>query len=280
MVRKLRRIAIIGAGGLGHPAAFGLVSQWSQSQWSQSQRSQSQRSQSPQPANLGELELTIFDRDTVELSNLNRQILFETSDIGSSKAEVLADRLAKLLPPASTIRIASRPQHITAETIRECLLDQDFIIDACDSIATKFLLNDYCASTRTPWCYGGAVGLTGQWMVVRADRPDGTHAPCLRCMFGDDAEIELEAQTLSCEQAGILGPVAGIIGFSQATATVRSITDSMYSPPAVSELNRFAGATGRLTQHRVFAAAECRFAEPGRLGSRKIVERPSTTEHP
>jgi len=209
------------------------------------------------------LELTIFDRDTVELSNLNRQILFQQSDIGSSKAEVLAHRLNSLLPSAAKIRIEPRQRDVTAETIHHCLSEQHFIIDACDSIETKFLINDYCAVTETPWCYGGAVGLTGQWMVIRADRPDGTHAPCLRCMFGDDAETELEAQTLSCQQAGILGPVAGIIGFSQAAATVRSLTDHIYSPPAGSRLFRLAGGSGRLTDHQVYVAADCRFTGLG-----------------
>lgn len=192
----MKEISIVGAGGLGTPAAWGLVT-----------------------GTPSHCTLKIIDPDLIELSNLNRQVFFRESDVGKSKASVLAERLkeistdlpqqVKLLPVEANLELAN---------IEGLLADSDFVIDATDSPATKLLINDYCVLNRIPYCYGGCTGLEGLILPVVPGQ-----SACLRCTFGDIQEIA----TGSCQSAGILGSVAASIGFQLASRALEFLSSGI-----------------------------------------------------
>ena len=159
----------------------------------------------------GARRLTIVDPDPVELSNLPRQVIFRTDDIGTPKVVAAARWLGKRFPDIS---LETHPFALDASNAEHLIAAHDFVIDATDSPIAKFLINDTCIATRTPFVYGGVVGMTGQAMTVL---PGET--ACIRCVFEtppDEAEIQ------SCREAGIVGPVAGAIGEMQAGEAMRA----------------------------------------------------------
>ena len=175
-----QRILIIGLGGLGVPALWAL-------------------------ARAGARRLTLVDPDPVELSNLARQMIYRPADIGTPKVEAAARWLAERFPD---VDVETHAIALEASNAARLVSAHDFVIDATDSPAAKFLINDTCIAARTPFVYGGVVGMTGQAMTVI---PGET--ACIRCVFEtppDEDEIQ------SCREAGIVGPVAGAIGEMQA----------------------------------------------------------------
>jgi molybdopterin-synthase adenylyltransferase len=180
------QILIVGMGGLGVPALWAL-------------------------ARAGARGLTLVDPDPVELSNLARQVIYRTADIGTPKVEAAARWLGERFPEVNVERHAFA---LDASNAARLVAASNFVIDATDSPLAKFLINDTCIATRTPFVYGGVVGMTGQAMTVI---PGET--ACIRCVFetppGDD-EIQ------SCREAGIVGPVAGAIGEMQAGEAMRA----------------------------------------------------------
>jgi molybdopterin-synthase adenylyltransferase len=178
---------IVGIGGLGVPALWAL-------------------------ARAGALRLTLVDPDPVELSNLARQVIFRTDDIGRPKVEAATRWLRERFPDIS---VETHTFALDASNASRLIAAHDFVIDATDSPVAKFLINDTCIATRTPFVYGGVVGMTGQAMTVI---PGET--ACIRCVFEtppDEAEIQ------SCREAGIVGPVAGAIGNMQAAEAMRAV---------------------------------------------------------
>jgi molybdopterin-synthase adenylyltransferase len=181
------RTLIVGVGGLGVPAFWAL-------------------------ARAGVRRLTLVDPDPVELSNLARQVIFRTDDIGTPKVEAAARWLRERFPDIS---VETHTAAVDASDASRLIAAHDFVIDATDSPVAKFLINDTCIATRTPFVYGGVVGMTGQAMTVI---PGET--ACIRCVFEtppDEDEIQ------SCREAGIVGPVAGAIGEIQAAEAMRAI---------------------------------------------------------
>jgi len=180
------RILIVGVGGLGVPALWAL-------------------------ARAGARQLTLVDPDPVELSNLARQVIYRVADIGTPKVEAAARWLSERFPDVNVERHAVALDESNAARL---IGAHDFVIDATDSPAAKFLINDTCIDARTPFVYGGVVGMTGQAMTVI---PGET--ACIRCVFEtvpDEDEIQ------SCREAGIVGPVAGAIGAMQAGEAMRA----------------------------------------------------------
>ncbi len=162
-------------------------------------------------ARAGAVRLTLVDPDPVELSNLPRQIMFSTSDIGTPKVEAAARWILARFPGVEVERHAIALDVTNAAGL---VGGHDFVIDATDSPAAKFLINDTCIAARIPLVYGGVVGMTGQAMTVI---PGET--ACVRCVFEtppDEDEIQ------SCREAGIVGPVAGAIGEMQAGEAMRA----------------------------------------------------------
>jgi molybdopterin/thiamine biosynthesis adenylyltransferase len=174
------KVLIVGVGGLGIPAALRLAQ-----------------------AGIGPV--TLLDPEQIELSNLARQVIYRTSDVGAPKAQTAARRLRERLPNFEANFIVGT---LRADNVHAIVASHDFIIDGTDDPVAKFLINDTCVDTRRPFAYGGVLGFFGQAMTVLP----GTTA-CLRCLFeGPPSEGEIA----TCRDAGILGPVAGIIGTLQA----------------------------------------------------------------
>jgi len=179
------RVLVIGAGGLGSAAAFYLAA-----------------------AGIGTL--CLVDSDEVELSNLQRQILHSTSDIGRKKVESARDALSRLNPE---VELVIFPTRLEEDNAVELLSGCDFVIDGSDNFATKFLVNDTAVKLGIAYSHAGIVRLQGQTMTVIPGR-----SACYRCLF---KEPPAPREILSCEQAGILGAVAGTIGSIQATEAVK-----------------------------------------------------------
>jgi molybdopterin-synthase adenylyltransferase len=183
----LRRhsVLIVGVGGLGAPAALALAA-----------------------AGIGTLGLA--DGDRVELSNLNRQILFRTGDLGASKAVIAAARLQRSHPEL-TVRIFDH--RLTLHDAAPLFRTFDFVIDATDGVESKYLVNDAAVRCGVAFSHAGVLGFQGQTLTVVPGR-----SACLRCLF----PVPPSADDLpSCQEAGILGSVAGTIGTLQAAEAVK-----------------------------------------------------------
>lgn len=180
-------VLVVGAGGLGSPAAFYLAA-----------------------AGLGRL--GIVDGDTVDLSNLQRQILHTTADQGRRKVASARSRLREL---NAEVEVEIHDVRLTGENAAELMAPYDFIIDGSDNFDTKFLVNDVAVSLGKPFSHAGIVRLQGQTMTVVP--PDSA---CYRCLF---EEPPAPGEVLGCQQAGILGAVAGTIGSIQATEAIKYI---------------------------------------------------------
>src|SRR5262245_25965363 len=179
------KVLVIGAGGLGCPAAFYLAA-----------------------AGIGSL--GIIDADNVELSNLQRQILHGTPDIGRQKVESAQNKLNNLNPDVEIKTYAAR---FEAEKAAEIAAGYDFIVDGSDNFDTKFLVNDIAIKLAIPFSHAGIVRLQGQTMTVIPGK-----TACYRCLFQAPPPPE---EILNCQQSGILGAVAGTLGTIQATEAVK-----------------------------------------------------------
>lgn len=179
------RALIIGAGGLGCPAAFYLAA-----------------------AGIGTLGL--LDSDRVELSNLQRQILHTDADLGRKKVDSAKEKLNRLNPE---VTIQTYPVRIDRENAPEILSRYEFIIDGSDNFDTKFLVNDVAVSLRKPFSHAGIMRLQGQTMTVLPGK-----SACYRCLFRNPPA---PGEVLNCQQAGILGAIAGTLGSIQATEAIK-----------------------------------------------------------
>lgn len=203
MSEAATQIVVVGAGGLGVSAGWGICAGW--------------------PSNRP-LQLQIVDPDAVELSNLNRQVLFHETDLGEPKAACLRKRLLELCDHTS-VKISAEQRCVERDSIDLLLGSATLVIDATDSTATKFLLNDYCVAQKIPLVYAGAVAEQGQLMLI----PAGSGTACLRCLFGELNEKEIELQSNRCRSEGIFGSVVGQIGFLQAEHAIRWLLDDASS---------------------------------------------------
>jgi len=159
--------------------------------------------------------LRIVDRDVVELTNLQRQVLFDESDVGESlpKAIAAARKLARV---NSSIAIEPHIADLDSRNIERFVGDIDVILDGTDNVATRYLINDAAVKLRKPWIYGACVGTEGRVMTVRPGE-----APCLRCIFPNPpAPSELP----TCDTAGVLGSAAGVVASLQSVACIKLLT--------------------------------------------------------
>jgi molybdopterin-synthase adenylyltransferase len=178
-------VLLIGAGGLGSPAAFYLAA-----------------------AGVGTL--GIIDPDKVELSNLQRQILHTTADIGRQKVESAQAKLNELNPD---VQIKAYVARFEKDNAAEIAADYNFIVDGSDNFDTKFLVNDIAVRLGIAFSHAGIVRLQGQTMTVLPHK-----TACYRCLFQAPPPPE---EILNCQQSGILGAVAGTLGTIQATEAVK-----------------------------------------------------------
>lgn len=154
--------------------------------------------------------LTIADFDTIDDSNLQRQIMFAEADIGRNKAEVMAGRL-KTLNSGADITVINEP--LDEARLAELLQQADVVLDCCDNFATRQAVNRASVSTRTPLVSGAAVRFEGQLAVYRPDLAD---SPCYTCLFDGDS-----ADDGACALFGVFSPLVGIIGTSQAAEALK-----------------------------------------------------------
>src|SRR5438105_10273834 len=186
---KAARVLCIGAGGLGSPAALYLAA-----------------------AGVGTI--GIVDFDDVDLSNLQRQILHGTKDVGRSKLESARDRLRDINPD---IDIELHQCRFSSENASEIVSKYDVVVDGSDNFATRYLSNDVCVFERKPNVYGSVFRFEGQSTVFAPH----LRGPCYRCLFPEPPE---PGSVPNCAEAGVLGVLPGIIGLIQAIEAIKFIT--------------------------------------------------------
>lgn len=162
--------------------------------------------------------LRLIDRDTVEWTNLQRQSLYVEQDAveGRSKADAASERLGQV---NSEIEIEPIVADVTSDNINGILDGVDLVIDAADNFLIRFLLNDWCLSTSTPWVHGGCIGASGQ---VRLFTADG--APCFRCLV---PEPPPSASVDTCDTAGVIGSATHLIASLQATEAIKWLSGNV-----------------------------------------------------
>jgi molybdopterin/thiamine biosynthesis adenylyltransferase/rhodanese-related sulfurtransferase len=223
---KQAKVLCIGTGGLGAPLGLYLAA-----------------------AGVGRIGLVDFD--SVDLTNLQRQILFGTDDIGRPKIEAATDRLRNLNPDIQVDRFETR---LTSENALDILKNYDIVVDGTDNFPTRYLVNDACVILGKPNVYGSIFRFEGQITIFGA--PGG---PCYRCLYPEPPPPGLVP---SCAEGGVLGVLPGIVGAIQAAETLKLIIGK--GEPLI----------GRLL---LFDALAMRFRE---LKLRKNPECPACGEHP
>jgi len=217
VVRRAKaRVLVVGIGGLGCPAALAL-------------------------ARAGVGFLTIADDDVVEASNLHRQILFDEADVGANKAETAAAALEALAPGAHASVAGSR---VLPHNVMQLVQKADVVVEGSDNFATKFLVADACAIARVPVVHAAAVRWHG---TVLAVGPGG--APCYRCLFEDLPSGDAP----NCAEAGVIGPVVGVLGAIQADLAL-SLLDA---DPVEGTLVTYDGQTDRLRRRTIPSRDDC-----------------------
>ena len=183
------RVLMLGAGGLGSPAAYYLAA-----------------------AGVGELR--IVDDDVVERSNLQRQILHTDADIGMAKVDSAEVRLSALNP---RLKIDAVRERVTSANIDRLIEGVDVVVDGADNFPVRYLLNDACLRHGVPLVYGAVHRFEGQVSVFDAGRHRG-EAPCYRCLFPEPPPAEAAP---NCSEAGVLGVLPGVVGMLQATEALK-----------------------------------------------------------
>jgi molybdopterin/thiamine biosynthesis adenylyltransferase len=182
------KVLIIGAGGLGAPIAYYLAA-----------------------AGVGRI--GVVDADLVDLSNLQRQIVHFTADVGRPKTVSAREKMLALNPD---VEVIEHPFFANAENISELITPYDFVVDGTDSFQAKFLINDACVLAHKPFSHGGILRFTGQTMNVFPGE-----GACYRCVFRKPPPPNAVP---TCSEAGVLGAVAGILGTIQAAETLKFLT--------------------------------------------------------
>jgi sulfur-carrier protein adenylyltransferase/sulfurtransferase len=216
---KSARVLIVGAGGLGSPAALYLAA-----------------------AGVGTLGLVDFD--TVDASNLQRQVLYGESDLGRPKLEAALERLRDLNPH---IRLTAHPERLTSANALRIIRDYDIVIDGTDNFPTRYLVNDACVILGKRNVYGSILKFEGQLSVFA-----GEDAPCYRCLFRQPPPPGLVP---SCAEGGVLGVLPGVIGSLQALEAIKLITGA--GEPMIGRLLLFDALGLRWRELRLRRNPEC-----------------------
>ena len=181
------KVLMVGAGGLGSPSAYYLAA-----------------------AGVGTM--GIIDNDVVDLSNLQRQILHSNDRVGMPKTESAKMTLQALNPD---VKIIPYQEKLTSQNIMEIIKDYDIIVDGCDNFPTRYLVNDACVLAKKPNVHGSIFQFEGQASVFYPGK-----GPCYRCLYPEPPPPEMAP---SCQEAGVLGVLPGLIGVIQALETIKLI---------------------------------------------------------
>lgn len=192
------RVLIVGMGGLGSPVALYLAA-----------------------AGVGELHLADFD--TVDLTNLQRQIAHDTASIGQAKVDSAMARLAAINPH---IRLVPHRQALDADSLVAVVSNVDLVLDCSDNFSTREAVNAACVAAGKPLVSGAAIRLEGQLSVFD---PRNSTSPCYHCLYGHGSEAEL-----TCSEAGVVGPLVGLVGSLQALEALKLLAG--FGEPLVGRL--------------------------------------------
>ena len=180
-------VLIIGAGGLGAPAALYLAA-----------------------AGVGTI--GIVDADEVDLSNLQRQVIHTTNDVGKAKVKSAVETMEAINPD---VTVKTYRTFVDSTNIMDLIKDYDFIIDGTDNFPAKFLINDACVMAKKPFCHAGIIRFKGQLMTYVPGE-----GPCYRCVFKNPPPKDAVP---TCKQAGVIGAMGGVIGSLQAMEAIKYI---------------------------------------------------------
>jgi len=213
------RVLLVGAGGLGCPVAQYLAA-----------------------AGVGHI--GIVDDDGVDVSNLQRQILYGTADVGRPKAEVAAERIRALNPD---VEVTLHQTRLTSENARELLAGWDVVVDGSDNFPTRYLVNDACVLAGVPCVYGAILRFDGQAAVF-----DAKQGPCYRCLF---PEPPPPGSVPSCAEGGVLGVLPGLIALVQATEALKLVAG--IGEPLVGRFLQYDALELRFREFRFSKDPEC-----------------------
>jgi molybdopterin/thiamine biosynthesis adenylyltransferase len=186
----------------------------------------------------------LVDDDEVELSNLNRQVLHYTPDVGVAKTASAAAKLRFLNPE---VVVEEYPARLGPENAEALVLGQDVVVDGSDTFATRYLVNDACCAAGVALVEGGALVLEGLVMSIRPGR-----SACYRCAF---PRAPLPGTAPTCAEAGVLGPVAGAVGALQALEAVKLLTG--LGEPLLDRFLQIDGAASRVTEVTTARRRDC-----------------------
>jgi molybdopterin/thiamine biosynthesis adenylyltransferase/rhodanese-related sulfurtransferase len=224
------RVLLVGAGGLGSPAALYLAA-----------------------AGVGTLR--IADDDRVERSNLQRQVVHGDADVGREKVASAAAAISALNPRVRVEQVAER---ITADNVERVLEGVDVVFDGGDNFPVRYLLNDACVKLAKPLVYGAVHRFEGQVAVFDAGRRRGL-APCYRCLFPEPPPPEAAP---NCSEAGVLGVLPGVVGMLQATEVLKLLLG--IGEPLAGRLLQFDALAMRFRETRLAPDPGCAVCAPGR----------------
>ncbi len=216
---KNSRVLIVGLGGLGSPVALYLAA-----------------------AGVGELHLADFD--TVDLTNLQRQIAHDSESLGLPKVESVAKRLRALNP---NVAVHLHPAGLDADSLDAAVSAVDAVLDCSDNFGTREAVNAACVNAGKPLISGAAIQLDGQLAVFDPRRAD---SPCYHCLYGHGNEAEL-----TCSEAGVVGPLVGLVGSLQALEALKLLAG--FGEPLVGRLLLIDGLGSRFRELKVKRDPAC-----------------------
>ena len=224
------RVLLIGAGGLGSPAALYLAA-----------------------AGVGRL--GIVDHDVVDRSNLQRQILHNDDRIGQAKVDS-ARRTLQALNPA--VSVATYSERLTSANVERIFEGYDVVVDGSDNFPTRYLVNDACVRLRIPCVHGSVYRFEGQVTVFWPHCPE-RRGPCYRCLYPEPPPAEFAP---SCADAGVLGVLPGVVGLLEAVETLKLLL--RIGDPLVGRLLHYDALRARFDEYRLVANPDCALCAEGR----------------
>ncbi len=213
------RVLVIGLGGLGSPVALYLAA-----------------------AGVGALHLADFD--TVDLTNLQRQIAHDSASVGMPKVRSAMQRLAALNP---LVELVALQQALDEDSLAAAVAAVDVVVDCCDNFATRAAVNAACVAAGRPLVSGAAIRLEGQLAVFDPRRAD---SPCYHCLYGEGSDAEL-----TCSEAGVVGALVGLVGSLQALETLKLLAG--FGEPLVGRLLLVDAFSSRFREMRVRRDPQC-----------------------
>ena len=222
---KNSRVLIVGLGGLGSPVALYLAA-----------------------AGVGELHVADFD--TVDLTNLQSQIVHDTCSVGQSKVDSALRRLGAINPE---IKLVAHRSALDTDSLADAVAAVDLVLDCCDNFGTREAVNKACVAARKPLVSGAAIRLEGQLSVFDSRQPT---SPCYHCLYGRGSD-----EDLTCSEAGVLGPLVGLVGSLQALEALKILAG--FGEPLVGRLLLVDAMTTRFRELRVKRDPACRVCGSG-----------------